>query len=64
MSRDIQASMMVIRDLADKVAGSELPDAERETVKILAGAGLTLLERLLLDVNRIADALEVLATKE
>ena len=64
MSRDITANLALIRDVANKAAGSELPDAEREMVKVLCGAGLTLLERALLDLNRIADALELIAIRD
>lgn len=64
MSRDITANLALIRDVADKAAGSELPDAEHEMVKVLCNAGLSLLERALLDLNRIADALEVIAMHE
>jgi hypothetical protein len=63
MSRDITANLALVRDLADKVAGSDLPEAEREMVKVLVSAGLALLERALLDLNRAADALEVIARR-
>jgi hypothetical protein len=63
MSRDITAAVSVLRHEVDVNVGKELPDEERESVKVVAGAVLVLLERLLLDLNRAADALEVLAKK-
>jgi len=55
--RDIKGNFLAIRHLADQVAGADLPDNERAVIKkTLVESGLNLLEQLLLDINKIANA--------
>lgn len=58
---DIKGNFAVLREMAEKVAGADLPDGERETVKMLALTSLALLESFFIDVNRAANALDALA---
>jgi hypothetical protein len=55
---DIKGNLAAIRELASQAAGAELPEGERQMIKMLCDSGLLLLEGLLVDINRSADALE------
>lgn len=59
--RDIAGWALVIRTLADEVAGSDLPPAERERLKPVVDVGISIGESVITDINRIANALESLA---
>ena len=59
--RDIKAHFAIIHDLAERLAGAELPDAERQVAKMSIISVLFLLEHALCDLNRSADALESIA---
>ncbi len=61
--REICAEFLILNSLIGQVAGADLPNAEREAVRTLAGSAMRLLEGVLLDHNRIANALEFLATE-
>ena len=66
-SRDIKGNFLAIRELSGKVTSADMPDMpdnEREIVKTIVEASLTLLEGLLLDINRIADAAEANANRD
>jgi hypothetical protein len=58
--RDIVGWFGAVNELVDRIAGADLPEAEREQVKMLASAGLKLAESLAIDHNRIANALQEL----
>jgi hypothetical protein len=58
---DIKGNVAAIRELASGIAGAECDPREREAIKTLVTCSLVLLESLLLDANRIANALEGLA---
>lgn len=57
--QDIKGNFLAIQNLVTQLAGADLPDAEREAVKVLVTVGLNLLEGLLLDINRIANCAEM-----
>ncbi len=61
--RDIAGWALVIRTLADEAAGSDLPPAERERLKPVVDAGISIAESLVTDINRIANALEELVIR-
>ena len=63
-SRDIKGNFLAIRELSGKVTSADMPDNELEIVKTIVEASLTLLEGLLLDINRIADAAEANANRD
>lgn len=58
---DVKGNVIALRSLIEQVAGAELRPKERETARAAAFAGLQLLEYLLVDLARIADATEVIA---
>ena len=62
MSQNIDALIGVLKSRTTEVAGAELDPTERAVIVELATCGLELLRQLLLDINRCADALEILAT--
>lgn len=55
---DISGVFVALRALIDETVASKLNPAERQKLRTLAEGGLRLAEWFLLDVNRIADALE------
>lgn len=63
MSREINANMDALQNFAKEMAGATLPEKDRVVVQMLAEVGLALLRQFLLDINRIADAAEILAEK-
>ena len=63
MSRNIDAMVDVLKSRATEVADDCMrPASERAVIADLAICGLELLRQFLLDINRCADALEILAT--
>lgn len=61
MSRNVNALIDTLTDRVTEVAGAELDPAECAVIVELATCGIELLRQLLLDINRCADALEILA---
>jgi hypothetical protein len=61
MSRNINALVDTLKDRVSAVAGADLEPIERDVIVQLSHIGLELLRNLLLDINRCADASEVLA---
>jgi hypothetical protein len=61
-NRNIDALIQVLKSRSDEVAGIGLDASERKVIVELAHVSLGLLHQLLTDINRCADALEVLAT--
>lgn len=59
--RDIQGNFLALRNIAKELAGADLPEKERQTVQLLVDVGLNLLEGLLIDINKIAEAAEFTA---
>ena len=59
--RDIAGWALVIRTLANEVAGADLPPAEREQLKPVIDVGISIGESIVTDINRIANSLEWLA---
>ena len=55
---DIKGNFLALRNITQELAGVDLPEKERATVKLLAEVGLNLLEGLLIDINKIAQAAE------
>jgi hypothetical protein len=51
----------MLKDHVSAVAGADLEPVERDVIVQLSHIGLELLRNLLLDINRCADASEVLA---
>ena len=60
---DISGHFNALREIIAATAGEDMPEAERNKIKVLCEVGLRLAESLLLDINRIADAVEHLAKK-
>lgn len=58
MAHDVEVNMKVLKDGVREIAGSDLPDAEAQKLRVLALAALSLLQILLSDIRRIACALE------
>lgn len=56
---DIKGNCAALRELAQQIASDDLQPGEREKIATLIQCGLALLESLLLDMNRIANVLEV-----
>ncbi len=61
--RDIKGNFLALKNLVAEAAGEDLPEKEKRVIKLLGETGLGLLEGLLLDINRLADAAEHLAHK-
>jgi hypothetical protein len=61
MSRNINALVDTLKDHVSAVAGADLAPVERELIVQLSHIGLELLRNLLMDINRCANASEVLA---
>lgn len=59
--QDIAGVFSVLRTKTQELVGVDLPDAERDVIRLLAQSGLWLLECLIVDINRIADAQENIA---
>ena len=59
--REISAEFLILNGIVEQIAGEDLPDAKREAVRTLASSAMRLLEGVLIDLNRITDALEVMA---
>jgi len=55
---DIAGWFTALREAAAELAGADLPPAEQQKVKMLAEAGLRIGESVVMDLNRIASALE------
>lgn len=60
----ISANMSVLRELAKTLAGAELQNGDAQAVKTVVEGSLLLVEGALLDLNRIATALEWLASSQ
>lgn len=59
MNKDqIRAHFKYLRDMADKIAGADLADPERKVIQGLADSAFQIFETVVLDINRIANALE------
>lgn len=60
--REIEAWFLILQGLADEMVGADLSSSVEATkAKAAAQAGLNLAQSLLVDINRIANALEYLA---
>lgn len=57
-SNDIENWFATLHDVANKLAGADLPPDEQVMVKALAGVALIIGESVVTDLNRIAYALE------
>ena len=62
-ANDISGHFIALRELIANTAGEDMPEGEKQKVKALCEAGLRLAESLMLDINRIADSMEILAKK-
>ena len=58
MSADIDVNLKVLQDGIREIAGSDLPEADAQKLRILALAVLGLVGALIKDIRRIACALE------
>lgn len=50
---DIEAWFSVLRTMASDLAGSDMKPADQEKIKILAEAGLRIVESVVIDLNLI-----------
>ena len=62
--RDIQGQFLALKNLVAAAAGEDLPEREKQVIKLLCETGLSLLEGLLVDINKIADAAAYLVTHQ
>ena len=62
-ANDISGNFSALREVANAIVGADLQDSEKQVAKTAVETSLRLLECLLLDINRIADAVEHLAKK-
>ena len=62
-ANDISGNFSALREIANAIVGADLQDGEKQAAKTAVETSLRLLECLLLDINRIADAVEHLAKK-
>lgn len=61
--RDIQGNALVLQSLGEQMVGVSVPtEAEKETALAAMRAGFYLFTTLLVDIHRIADAAEILAS--
>ncbi len=51
---DLEGWFSVLRTMAGDLAGTDLPPAEQEKVKVLADIGLRIAESIVIDLNAIA----------
>lgn len=55
---DIKGWFLVLQEKAQAIAGADLPGPDREQIRLLADVGLRIAESVVLDLNRIANAME------
>lgn len=59
MTQDqISAHFRALQKLAQALAGADLPDGERDAARAAVDSALQIVESIVLDINRIAAALE------
>ena len=62
--RDIQGNFLALRNVAKEMVGADLSEKEKQTAQMLVDVGMNLLEGLLIDINKIADAAQYLASHQ
>lgn len=62
--RDIQGNFSRSEILPRKMVGADLSEKEKQTAQMLVDVGLNLLEGLFIDINKIADATQYLASHQ
>ena len=55
---DIKGNFLALKNLVAEAAGEDLPEREKQVIKLLCETGLSLLEGLLVDINKLATAAE------
>ncbi len=61
---DIKGNFLALRNVAKEIVGADLSDKEKQIAQMLVEVGLNLLEGLLIDINRIAEASQHSAFKK
>jgi hypothetical protein len=59
--RDLQGWFLIISGLANYHAGSDMPAQDREKLLPAINAAIQVVQSIVVDINRIADALESIA---
>lgn len=62
-ANDISGNFAALREVIAASAGDGMPEADAQKIKLLCEVGLRLVESLMLDINRIADAAEYQAKR-
>lgn len=60
---DIKGHVLILKELANTTAAQGLPPNDRQTIQLALASSFTLLECLLIDINRIANCAEEQLTR-